>query len=339
MSALQFIPYPVMCKRLGAPIRKDYGGLNMVPLSESIAHEKNMDDYYAALREEQKILNTHICMDWDPSDEDDPFENPPTLWCPACKHKDELDHRKRSQQLIVDAYMAEYHPKPAVEEKPHKHVPLMVTPLQASAIQAGGVLGIMTLDMVNKNMRPFWYYCELDDPHWLDPKPAAPLPPAPAVPAPAAPAASVPTFKVKGDAAKRQTDCAAWMSTARNKRLAYFDGHTIKAGCLPKDNSIVLKNLPLESPTLEGDMRELIATVAPVVDIYRPRSGGMFIGLLKYEHVDMVLAAYKDGILYRGNHVRFEAALSKSKSATHYAATGGTSAGASAAKAVPAASE
>lgn len=282
----------------------------------------------------------HTCADWNPSEMDDPFENPPTLWCPACMQADAIDHRRRSQQLIVDAYMAEYHPglqfrigqghvQPVEGVAPAcmKNIiqatsaPLRLTELQASALKAGGVLAEMTRDSICKNMKPFWYYCEKDDPTWLDPKPCAPLAPAaPKTTEPSEPV-KVPTFKVKGDAAKRQQEYSAWISVPRNKRSAYFDGHTIKASCLPKDNSIVLKNLPLDSPTLEGDMRELVALVAPVVDIYRPRSGGMFIGLLKYEHVDMVLDAYKDGVLYRGCHVRFEAALSKSKTAQHFAAS------------------
>lgn len=288
----------------------------------------------------------HTCADWNPSEMDDPFENPPTLWCPACIEADAIDHRRRSQQLIVDSYMAEYHPGQqfrigqgyvlpvqGVEVACMKNIiqatcqPLRLTELQASALKAGGILAEMTRDSICKNMKPFWYYCEKDDPTWLDPKPCAPVP---AAKAPETQAEAngtigpnpvkVPTFKVKGDAAKRQQDYTAWISVPRNKRSAYFDGHTIKAGCLPKDNSIVLKNLPLDSPTLEGDMRELVALVAPVVDIYRPRSGGMFIGLLKYEHVDMILEAYKDGVLYRGNHVRFEAAFSKSKTAAQISA-------------------
>ena len=283
----------------------------------------------------------HTCADWNPSELDDPFEDPPTLWCPACIEADQIDHRRRSQQLIVDSYMAMYHPgqqlligtpPPAIPKKEldtqytlkiiqAARQPLILTELQASALKAGGVLAEMTRDSICKNMKPFWYYCEKEDPTWLDPKPCAPLPPmAETIQSDSEPV-KVPTFKVKGDAAKRQQEYSAWISVPRNKRSAYFDGHTIKASCLPKDNSIVLKNLPLDSPTLEGDMRELVALVAPVVDIYRPRSGGMFIGLLKYEHVDMVLSAYKDGVLYRGNHVRFEAALSKSKTAQHFAAS------------------
>jgi hypothetical protein len=103
---------------------------------------------------------------------------------------------------------------------------------------------------------------------------------------------------------------AAWTAQERRReRRPFFRGAAFNGSCAPNDNKVVLKNLPLNEASLQADMWEIIAQVAPVVDIYQPKA--MFITLLRPADVDAVLNAFPAGFNYNGSIVRVERAAAR----------------------------
>jgi hypothetical protein len=341
-GALAFEPYQVMCKRLGLTDQRNKGPLSLINEAESAAHEARMAAYRSALIAEIKATQVHTCEDW----EFDPDADSPYEWCPACRHSEWLRHSRAGQQLIVDAYMAEHYPQPqASAPQPQKPFTIMVTPFMKAMIEVGDATSLMLRDTLTSGMmRPWWYYCEKDDSEWLTrkmperealptmsheafmamqgpvkrkaPKEEAYRPAAAAAAEPAffrrsvvnsAAQPEVPAARLSADTDARIARYNAWTAQERRKvRKPLFRGAFIAGSCAPNDNKIVVKNLPLSEPSLQADMWEAVAAVAPVVDIYQPKA--MFITLLRPSDVDAVLNAFPNGMDYNGTVVRFERA-------------------------------
>lgn len=160
---LAFEPYAVMVKRLGLPDARNKGPLSMIPEAENEAHQKRQAAYWKAIATEEAAKKVHTCDDWT----FDIDEESPSEWCPACRHAAWLRHSKAGQQLIVDAYMAEHYPQPVKAPAPRLPVLARVTPLQKAIIEGGGALGLMMRDTLINNMRPWYYYCEMEDREWM----------------------------------------------------------------------------------------------------------------------------------------------------------------------------
>jgi hypothetical protein len=355
---LAFEPYQVRQKRLGLPDVRNKGALSLIPEVENAAHKVRMAAYWKAIRAEEEAKKVHTCAEWDySSDEDSPSE-----WCPACRHAAWLRHSRASQKALVTAYLADKYPKPqpsvlnsAAQSERQVPFTIQVTPLQKAMIEGGGPIGLMMRDSLCKaNMRPFWYYAELEDKDWLTRKmPARVAEPtmskehymavleklhgpvkvkAPreqgyvpasvdysaaqserqkepaffrraAAPAAAAPAAQV--AALSGDETKREAAFAAWSAKDRRRgRQPYFRGRAIAGSCMAQEHRVILKNLPLEVASLKADMWELVAQVAPVVDLWAPK--GIVISLANAADVDTVLNHFSNGLEYYGSVVRFE---------------------------------
>ncbi len=336
---LAFEPYPVRQKRLGLADVRNKGPLSLIPEAENAAHKARMAAYWKAIRAEEEAKKVHTCADWEFSSSD---EDSPTEWCPACRHAEWLRSSRAAQKALVAAYLADKYPQPQPQAQQPVPVTIQVTALQKAMIEAGGAIGTMMRDSLCKaNMRPFWYYAELEDPQWLNRKMAArtsgpgmskeqymavmeqlhgpvkqkapreqgwtPEGAAPAAaPAPAAAAAAAPVVAILGgDEEKRERAFAAWQAKDRRReRKPYFRGRTIAGSCFAQENRVVLKNLPLEVASLKADMWELVAQVAPVVDLWAPK--GIVISLASPADVDAVLNHFASGLEYYGSIVRFE---------------------------------
>lgn len=187
---------------------------------------------------------------------------------------------------------------------------------------------LMMRDDICGYMRPWWYYCEYDDPDFLKQPPppteeeleeaaaAAALAPPPPPPEPAAF-----TLDESEEASwARQRECEAWLAVPRNKRKPYtLQGLLNKGSCMIKDNSIVIKGLPHECKTFYGDLREFLAEFATIVDVYKPAKGPLFVGVLESKQINAVLNAMPNGLLYRGCTLTFERAMSRSKTSNEMA--------------------
>lgn len=355
---LAFEPYQVRQKRLGLPDVRNKGPLSLIPEGENAAHKARMAAYWKAIHAEEEAKKVHTCADWDFSSSD---EDSPSEWCPACRHAAWLRHSRASQKALVDAYLADKYPQPVVAKPQPQPLTIKVTVLQKSMIEAGGATGAMMRDSLCKaNMRPFWYYAELEDKDWLNRKmparvsepgiskerymaileqlhgPVKTKPPREqgyvpaAAPAPAAAASAVPAFfarvaapaaqvaapaaaapapapvvaALSGDEAKREAAFNAWVKPKRHVRKPYFRGRTIAGNCIAEEHRVILKNLPLEVASLKADMWELVAQVAPVVDLWAPK--GIVISLANAADVDTVLNRFAGGLEYYGSIVRFE---------------------------------
>ena len=163
---LAFEPYAVMVKRLGLPDARNKGPLSMIPESENEAHQQRQAAYWKAIAAEEAAKKVHTCDDWT----FDIDEESPSEWCPACRHAAWLRQSKAGQQLIVDKYMAEHYPQPVKAPAPRLPVLAQVTPLQKAIIEGGGALGLMMRDTIINYMRPWYFYCEMDDKEWMNRK-------------------------------------------------------------------------------------------------------------------------------------------------------------------------
>lgn len=329
---LAFEPYVVMCKRLGLTDNRNKGPLTLIPEKENEAHQARQAAYWKALIAEEAAKKVHTCEEVE--DFDDYLDLCPSDWCPACAHAEHLAHSRASQQLIVDAYFADKCPveqKPFVEQKP---ITVKITELQKNLIEGGGALGLMVRDSLTQGqMRPWWFYCEMYDSDWLFRKmpERAPEPTLskeeylglPKIVEEEEPAffkraigakqseqqssssSAAPVIAhVAGDEEKREAAFVAWTAKNRRERKPYFRGRTINGSCMAQDNRVILKNLPLEVASLKSDMWELVAQVAPVIDVWAPK--GIVLSFASSADVDTVLAHFSNGLQYYGQVVRFE---------------------------------
>ena len=196
---------------------------------------------------------------------------------------------------------------------------------------ADDATSLMIRDSLINYMRPWAYYCEREDPDFFK----APPPPTEeeleaaeeaaasatlAVPPPPPEPAAFTLDESEGASALRQRECEAWLAVPRNKRKPYtLNGLLNKGSCMIKDNSIVIKGLPHECKTFYGDLREFLAEFGTIVDVYKPAKGPLFVGVLESKHINAVLAALPNGLLYRGCTLTFERAMSRSKTSTEMA--------------------
>jgi hypothetical protein len=318
-AGLRFEPYIVMVKRLGLP---DGRNNTLVPESENTAHKERMADYWRAIAKEEEAKKVHTCEEIE--DFDDYLDACPSDWCPACRHAEHVAHSRASQQLIVNDKPAEL-----TATGVRKPITVPVTELQKNLIDAGGAIGLMTRDgLTPGQMRPWWFYCEMYDPEWLDrkmperaPEPtlsrAAYLGKAEkpttfkSVPAPADASGPAPIAALGGDEGKRIAAYEAWSAQDRESvRKPYCKGRMVAGNCRrPKRevsdaHKVVLRNLPLGVDSLQADMWELVAQVAPVAFVEAPK--GIFITMTTPRDVDAVLARWPNGVNYMGNIITFE---------------------------------
>ena len=269
----------------------------------------------------------HTCGAWNPSEEDDPWSNPPSEWCPACRYAAEQRHQEASRRALeTPAVAVAAAPAHSIARAP---TTIQVTPLQKTMIESGGGTGRMILDSVvagGKYMLPWAAYCLMEDPHYLDVKELTEEQRQAARPARRA-AAPMRSVRIKSDktAAEREAECRAWLATPRNKRKAFHKGALVAKDCLPKDNSLVVANVLNDSQTAFGDLRQLMGEHGVLVDIYRPSVPGapVFVGFHSAEDVNKVLAAFPEGIRYDGRLLPVERAKDRSKTSKQMAAAGG----------------
>ena len=121
---------------------------------------------------------------------------------------------------------------------------------------------------------------------------------------------------------KREKDCKAWLTVPRNKRKPYSMGTLQGGNCMNKEDSLVVRGVPADAPaTLFGDLREFLAEVGSVVDMYKPpKSALYFIGFQTGAGLRAVLEAFPYGLLYKGHLLKFERAMSRSKTSAEMAA-------------------
>ncbi len=192
---------------------------------------------------------------------------------------------------------------------------------------AGDAASLMIRDSLINYMRPWAYYCELDNPDFFKRPPPPPEKDedeeeaeALAEPEPEPEPAAFTLDESEEASMARQRECEAWLAVPRNKRKPYtLNGLLNKGSCMIKDNSIVIKGLPHECKTFYGDLREFLAEFATIVDVYKPAKGPLFVGVLESKHINAVLAALPNGLLYRGCTLTFERAMSRSKTSTEMA--------------------
>ena len=207
-----------------------------------------------------------------------------------------------------------------------------LTELEISAIDGNDIaLSMLFRDDHCKNMRPWWYYCEKEDPNFFKgrsfdecveeevdrilneekmQKTVAVV---------AAPKPAEVTLDEAG-AATREAECRAWLAVPRNKRKPFsMGGLLIGANCFNKEDSVVIKGLPANSPTLYGDLREFLGEVAVVIDLYKPAKGPLFIGLLDGKSKKALIDAFPNGILYKGSLLTIELAMNRSKTSAEMA--------------------
>lgn len=193
-------------------------------------------------------------------------------------------------------------------------------------------------------------YCEMDDPNFFKAKPCKPLPStfrmsewhrvggaaeeseeedeasedAEAAPEPA-PAPEPALFDLDESAVasqKRDRDCKAWLAIPRNKRKPYSMGTLQGGNCMNKEDSLVVRGVPSDAPsTIFGDLREILAEVGSVVDMYKPpKSALYFIGFQTGTGLRGAVEAFPHGLLYKGHLLTFERAMSRSKTSAEMAA-------------------
>ncbi len=199
-------------------------------------------------------------------------------------------------------------------------------------------------------------YCEMDDPDFFKAKPCKPLPstfrmsewravrvggaaeesdeeeeasedaePEPEPEPEPAPAPEPALFDLDESVAasqKRDRDCKAWLAIPRNKRKPYSMGTLQGGNCMNKEDSLVVRGVPAEPPaTLFGDLREFLAEVGAVVDMYKPpKSALYFIGFQNGAGLRAAVEAFPHGLMYKGHLLTFERAMSRSKTSAEMAA-------------------
>lgn len=209
-----------------------------------------------------------------------------------------------------------------------------LTELQVTAIDsADDALSLLFRDDHCKSMRPWWYYCEKEDPNFFKSRSfdecveeeverilnegntqqiegaAVAAKPKPAE-----------VTLDEGSALAREAECRAWLAIPRNKRKPYSMGGLVAgANCFNKEDSIVVKGLPADAPTLYGDLREFLGEVAVVIDLYKPAKGPLFIGLLDAKSKKALMGAFPAGILYKGSVLTLELAMNRSKTSAEMA--------------------
>jgi hypothetical protein len=271
---------------------------------------------------------THTCEAWE---SDDPFENPPSLWCPACRFTAEQRHEEASRRAAEQPPAAAAAPAHSTTVAPQS-TGLRVNAFQKEFIEAGGPAGRMMRDHLlgggtSKYMHSWADYCLMEDPHYLDVKELTEEQRLAARAYARRAAPQMRSVRIKSDktAAEREAECRAWLTTPRNKRKAFHNGALIAKDCLPKDNSLVVANVLNDSQTAFGDLRQLMGEHGVVVDIYRPAAPGapVFVGFHSAEDVNKVLAAFPNGIRYEGRMLPVERAKDRSKSSKQMAAAAG----------------
>ena len=207
-----------------------------------------------------------------------------------------------------------------------------LTELEVTAIDGSNeALSLMFRDDLCNNMRPWWYYCEKDDPTFFEGRSfdecvdeevnrilaGAEETAVAAVTAPK----PVEITLDKSSAAQREAECRAWLAVPRNKRKPFsMGGLVVGANCFNKEDSIVIKGLPADAPTLYGDLREFLGEVAVIIDLYKPAKGPLFLGLLDGKSKKAVIDAFPAGILYKGSVLTLELAMNRSKTSAEMAA-------------------
>lgn len=212
-----------------------------------------------------------------------------------------------------------------------------LTELQVTAIDGPDkALSILFRDDHCNSMRPWWYYCEKEDPNFFKGRSfdecveeevdrilaggtTAIVASTPAA-APIKPKPTEVTLN-EADAAAREAECRAWLAVPRNKRRPYSMGGLVAgANCFNKEDSIVVKGLPADAPTLYGDLREFLGEAAVIIDLYKPAKGPLFIGLLDGKNKKALIDAFPHGLLYKGNTLTLELAMNRSKTSAEMAA-------------------
>jgi hypothetical protein len=120
---------------------------------------------------------------------------------------------------------------------------------------------------------------------------------------------------------KRERDCKAWLAIPRNKRKPYSMGTLQGGNCMNKEDSLVVRGVPADAPaTLFGDLREILAEVGSVVDMYKPpKSALYFIGFQNGTGLRGAVEAFPHGLMYKGHLLKFERAMSRSKTSAEMA--------------------
>jgi hypothetical protein len=262
----------------------------------------------------------HVCGDWDPSTEDDPWSNSPYNWCPACRYTEEQRHQEASRKAAA-APPAAPAPTATVARQP---VGLRVNAFQKEFIEAGDAAGRMMRDYLigggsGKYMLSWADYCLMDDPHFLDVKELTEEERL-RHHRPAARTVNVPmrSVRIRSDktAEQREAETKAWLATPRNKRQPFHKGALVAGkDCMPKDNSIIIANILNDAPTAYGDLRQLLSDHGVLVDMYRPAKPGapMFVGFHTEADVTAVIAAFPEGVRYNGRLLPIERAIARSK--------------------------
>jgi hypothetical protein len=171
-------------------------------------------------------------------------------------------------------------------------------------------------------------YCEINDPHFYEPKApvagvavAVAVAAATAVAAAAAAAAAIFNLDENASAAQeRQDEYLSWQAVPRDKRKPFTLGGVSPGNCKNKEDTIVVKGLPSKgAETLFGDLRAYLGEMAVIVDLYKPAKGPLFIGVQRSCDVKRILDAHAGGLLYKGSILTFERAMSRSKTSTEMA--------------------
>lgn len=198
-----------------------------------------------------------------------------------------------------------------------------LTELQVTAMDGSDMaLSMLFRDDHCKSMRPWWYYCEKADPDFFKSKPAAAVEETSPAVVEEAPPPPMPTEVTldEADAEAREAECRAWLAIPRNKRKPYSMGGLVAgANCFNKEDSVVVKGLPADAPTLYGDLREFLGEVAVIIDLYKPAKGPLFIGLLDGKSKKALMDAFPAGLLYKGCVLTLELAMNRSKTSAEMA--------------------
>ena len=120
---------------------------------------------------------------------------------------------------------------------------------------------------------------------------------------------------------KRERDCKAWLAIPRNKRKPYSMGTLQGGNCMNKEDSLVVRGVPADAPaTLFGDLREVLAEIGSVVDMFKPpKSALYFIGFQNGTGLREAVEAFPHGLMYKGHLIKFERAMSRSKTSAEMA--------------------
>jgi hypothetical protein len=282
----------------------------------------------------------HTCAEWDASAQDDPFENPPSLWCPACRYAAHEHHetatRLAEEQPIAVPVRGASSTTPSTVKVTagsstlHSVKPgmVLVTAFQKEMIAAGGAVGRMMFDETvagGKHMLSWAQYALMDNPRIFDVRPVSEEQRKAFRPVRSVVQMRSVRIKGGGSAQEREAECRTWLATPRNKRRAFYKGVLTADLCTPKDNSIVIANILNDAQTAYGDLRQLLGEHGVVVDMYRPAVPGapMFVGFYSAADVTKVIAAFPEGIRYEGRMLPVERAKDRSKTSKQMAAAGG----------------